>query len=84
MSVTIEIPPKTEELLREQAKAAGAELGDYVSKLVEEAAMRRSLDVLLAPLRSEFAASGMGENELVELITTTQASYRRESRTFVS
>ena len=76
MSVTIELPPKTEQLLRDQAKAAGADLNAYVLKLVDDAAARRSLDALLAPLRSEFADSGMSDEELVNVIEEARSHYR--------
>jgi hypothetical protein len=80
MSVTIEIDPKTEARLRRQAEAAGTDFNAYISRLVEDAASRRSLDEILAPLRQEFAASGMSEDELVDLITTTRDAYRREKQ----
>jgi hypothetical protein len=80
MSLTIEINPQTEARLRRQAEAAGRDLGTYVAALIEEAASRRSLEEVLAPLRQEFAASGMSDGELVDLITTAQDAYRRDNR----
>ena len=78
-SLTIDIDPQTEARLRRQAEAAGTDLTGYVARLVREAAGRPSLDETLAPLRREFAASGMSDAELTDLISTAQAGYRRDA-----
>lgn len=79
MSLTIDIDPQTEARLRRQAEAAGTDLPGYVARLVREAAGRPALDEALAPLRREFAASGMTDAELTDLITGAQAGYRRDA-----
>jgi hypothetical protein len=76
MVLSIEIPAKTEERLRQQAEAAGKGVQEYVSQIVEQAAARGSLDEELAPLRRQFAATGIGDDELIGDITEAQAEYR--------
>jgi hypothetical protein len=76
MVLRIDILPQTEQRLRQQAEAAGKDMDSYVSQLVEQAAARKSLDEMLAPLRRQFAASGIGDDQLIEDITQAQAEYR--------
>jgi len=51
-----------------------------VSQLIERYATKSSLDEVLAPLRKEFADSGIGDEELVEDITRAQSEYRAEQQ----
>ena len=78
MTLTISIPPATEARLREIAHAAGTDLPDYVSKLLEQAVAKPALEELLAPLRKQFADSGTTDEQLVEEITAAQAAYRAD------
>jgi len=78
MTLSIQLSPQAEQRLREQAQAAGKEIGVYVTELVEQAAARPALDELLAPLRQQFAASGTTDEQLVDQITEAQAAYRAE------
>ena len=78
MVLNIDIAPKTEELLRKQAEAAGKDVRSYVSELVEQAAARSSLEQILAPLRKQFATTGVTDEELVADITLAQAEYRAD------
>jgi hypothetical protein len=76
MTLMISIPPETEARLARLAKASGTDLSQFVSDLVNKAAQRQTLEELLAPLRREFAESGMTEEQLLEEITAA----RQESR----
>ena len=80
MVLSIELDARTEMRLREQAQAAGKDVSSYVSQLVEAAAAKPSLDELLAPLRKQFQASDISDEELVGDITQAQAEYRAEKR----
>jgi len=80
MTLSIEIPPQTEARLRQQAEASGQDVRSYVSQLIERYATKSSLDEVLAPLRKEFADSGIGDEELVEDITRAQSEYRAEQQ----
>ncbi len=50
----------------------------FVAQLVEQAAAKPSLDEMLAPLRQQFAQSGISDEELIADITEAQAEYRAE------
>jgi cytochrome P450 len=76
MTLSIQISSQAEERLRRQARAAGKEIGAYVAELVEQVVARSALDELLAPLRQQFAGSGVSDEQLVEQITEAQDAYR--------
>ena len=78
MTLSIEIAPQTETRLRQQARAAGKEVGAYVSELLAEAAAKPALDAVAAPLRRKFAESGIGDEELIADLTEAQADYRAD------
>ena len=78
MSVTIDISAETAARLAQQAQVAGTDVVTYVERLVSEAAAVQSLDEQLAPIREAFAASGMTDAELIDLLTEAQSDYRRE------
>jgi len=80
MVLNIEIAPRTEERLRQQALAAGKDVPAYVSQLVEQAAAKPSLDEILTPLREQFGSSNVTDAELIDDITAAQAEYRAETR----
>jgi len=80
MMLSIQLSPQTEDRMRRQAQAAGKDLDQYVSELVEQAAARPALDELLAPLRHQFATSGATDEQLVEQISEAQTAYRTERR----
>lgn len=78
--LTIEIPPQLEARLREQAEALGKDVNAYVAHLVAHAAERATLEKLLAPLREQFAATGVSDEELVADVTDAQAEYRESKQ----
>ena len=81
MTLSIEIPPQTETRLRQQAHAAGKDVGVYVSELLTEAAAKPALDEILAPLRRHFSQSGIGDAELIADIADAQTDYRAHKHT---
>ena len=78
MTLTLSISPQAEAKLRQRAAAEGADPAAYASKLLEQAVTKPSLDVILAPLRAEFAASGTTDEQLVEQITEARDAYRNQ------
>lgn len=76
MVLSIDIAPQLEVRLRLQAAALGTDVQSYVAQLVEQAAARVSLDEVLGPLRKQFAASGITDDQLIEDITEAQAESR--------
>jgi predicted transcriptional regulator len=80
MTLQISISSETESRLRHLAESAGKDVSTFVSQLVEQAAAKPALDELLAPLRQQFAESGVTDQELVEQITAAQQAYRAEQK----
>lgn len=68
MSLTISLPGDLEVKVQEAAARQGQDVEAYVIHAVERALRKRSLDEMLAPVRAQFAASGMTEEELTALV----------------
>ena len=77
MTLAISLSAETEAKLRARAAAEGKDPAAYASNVLEQAFNRPSLDELLAPLRQEFAASGVSDEELVEQISQAREAYRK-------
>ncbi len=67
MDVTITIPPEILPKVQHKANLRGRDVSDYIQELVEKDASTPSLDEILAPIREQFAASGITEEELDQL-----------------
>ena len=78
MTLSISISNEAESTLRARAAAVGKDVAAYAAELLEAAAKRENLDTLLAPLREEFAASGVNDDELVAQITEARDAYRKQ------
>lgn len=68
MSTTISIPTELEQKIAERAASKGLPLEEYVREVLRRDAEALSLDEILAPVREQFAASGMTEEELDALV----------------
>lgn len=69
MTLTIQVSQNTGAILEETAKNKGKDVAEYVGDLIEkDIDRRRTLDEILAPLRKDFAESGMTEDDLDALI----------------
>jgi hypothetical protein len=60
--LTIDLTPDVKTALEHKAK--GKDIKQYVQQLVQKQAFRPTLEEALAPVRREFAESGMSEDEL--------------------
>ncbi len=60
--LTIDLTPDVKTALEHKAK--GQDIKLYVQKLIQKQALRPSLAEALAPVRQEFAESGMSEEDL--------------------
>ena len=74
--LSIPISPEVEAKLKAKAAVAGIDMQTFAALTLERAASRPSLDELLAPLRAEFEASGMSEQQLVELLEAAKHELR--------
>ena len=80
MALTISLSPPVEAKLRKRAADEGKDATTYASQLIEQAVGRSTLDEILAPVRAEFAASGMTEDELGDLLEDAKHEMRRDRR----
>jgi len=80
MTLNIPVSPETEAKLRERAAALGKDLVQYAASLIEQGVTAPTFDELLAPVRSDFAASGMSSDEIDRFGQDLIANVRRERR----
>lgn len=66
--------------LAERAAESGRDVAEYTSELVEQAVNRPTLDELLAPVRADFARSGMSEDQIMELGRSELGTLRQERK----
>jgi Asp-tRNA(Asn)/Glu-tRNA(Gln) amidotransferase C subunit len=79
MTLTIQVPKNIGAVLEEKAKNQGKDVAEYVENLIEKDIDRRkTLDEILAPVRKDFAESGMTEDELDELIESERQAMWEE------
>ena len=62
--VQVSLPPDTEALLRERARAVGKDVSSYAASLLSEALSAPNVDHLLAPYRKQVEESGITNEEL--------------------
>ena len=68
MSLTVPISREVEAKLQAKAAGAGIDVQTFAARALERIALKPSLDEVLAPLRAEFEATGMSEDELTKLL----------------
>jgi len=67
MTLSLSVGPEVEARLRERANAVGEPVDVYASKVFAEAISDPTIDEILAPVRAEFAKTGMSEQEIMDL-----------------
>ena len=85
MGSTIELrdlPPELLSELDERAREKGLDRQSYVLRLIERNLCDQpaSLDEILRPIREDFAATGMSEQEIEAFVDAEVAAARRERR----
>ncbi len=79
MTLTIKVPQNIGAILEETAKNNGKDVAEYVEDLIEKDFNRRkTLDEILAPLRKDFAESGMTEDDLDALVESERQAVWEE------
>ena len=79
MDITISLSPEQEKTLLERASASGEDVAGYIHRLIErDVSGPGVLSELLAPIRREFAESGMSEDELDSLVEEAREEAWRE------
>jgi hypothetical protein len=78
MTLTIDLPPETEQKLLARAAATGKDVATLVREAVEEKlrAPSSTFAELLAPIHEDFRKSGMTETELDSLLERALAETR--------
>ncbi len=78
MEIVISVQPKTASILAQKAAAKNQDIKEFIESIIETQAVKPSLDEILAPMRRDFAESGMTEDELDELIKAERRAMREE------
>lgn len=78
MELTITLPADVGTQVEAAAARNGRAVKDYVVDSVKTAVLKPSLDELLAPVRAQFAASGMTEEEFDQLIEEERQAIEEE------
>ena len=76
--ITLRLSQQAREKLAERAAQSGQDVDHYTSELIEQAVTRPTLDELLAPVRDDFAKSGMSEKQIMDLGRRELEALRRE------
>jgi hypothetical protein len=74
--LTISLPNGLISQLQERASAEGVDVMTLASRALRREAVRPLLDQILKPVRDAFAASGMTDDELAELLETEKHAMR--------
>ncbi|MGA2231060.1 MAG: hypothetical protein ABSH22_09190 [Tepidisphaeraceae bacterium] len=80
MTLSVTVPPHIEAKLRERAAADGQPLDVYASKVLADAVTAPTIDEILAPVREDFAKSGVSEEELLNLGRQELKALRAEKK----
>ena len=78
MELTISVPKEVESVLAQKAAAEGKDIKSFVEGMITTQALRPKLDEILAPVRVDFTASGMSEDELDEFIESERQAMWEE------
>jgi hypothetical protein len=79
MTLTIQVPQNIGAILEKKAKNQGKDVVQYVETLIEkDVDERKTLDEILAPIRKNFADSGMSEDDLDKLIESERQAMWKE------
>lgn len=80
MTLQISLSQEAETRLRECAAASGEDVASYVSRILDQALRKPSLEEKLAPVRRAFEQSEMTEDQLSELLEREKHAIRAEGQ----
>jgi plasmid stability protein len=78
MSLTITLPRELEAKVQEAAARHGQNAEQYLFETLEQALKRPKLDEILAPVREQFATTGLTEEQLTALVKEERRAMWRE------
>jgi plasmid stability protein len=80
MGLILNIPDDVVQRLRVEAEASGTAPEDVALDAIRQRLGMRGIHDLLGPVREAFAASGMTEDQAVDLFETEKHALRRQPR----
>ena len=79
LTLTIQVPQNIGAILEQKAKNQGKDVAEYVEDLIEkDIDQKKTLDEIFAPIRKNFADSGMTEEDLDALIESERQAMWEE------
>ena len=78
MEITISVSKEVESALAQKAAARGQDLKAFIENMIRTQVMRPLLEEILAPVRQDFAESGMSEDELDALVESERQAMWEE------
>jgi predicted CopG family antitoxin len=78
MEITFTISDEIAKQLFSRADKEGKDVSTFMAKVAEREAKKPTLDELLAPVRQQFAESGLSEEDLTELVREERRAIQKE------
>ena len=78
MEITVNISDEAGRMIFARANKEGKDVAAFAARVLEREAKKPSLDELLAPVRAQFAASGLTEDELTQIVKQERRAIRSE------
>jgi hypothetical protein len=79
--IHLRLSSQAKEMLLDGAARSGQALDDYASDLLERLVAQTAIDDLLAPARADVAASGLSDEQIIELGRRELEAMRQERKT---
>lgn len=80
MTLNIHLAPDAANRLTAKARDAGVDVAEYAARLLESEALRPTLREISGPVEEAFAASGLTDEQLGELLEKAKHEMRAERR----
>ena len=78
MEITVNISDEAGRMIFARANKEGKDIAAFAARVLEREAKRPNLDELLAPVRAQFAASGLTEDKLSQIVKEERRAIQRE------
>ena len=78
MEITVNISDEAGKMIFARANNEGKEVSAFAAGVLEREARRPNLDKLLAKVRSQFAATGLTEDELTQIVKQERQAMKNE------
>jgi hypothetical protein len=78
MEITFTIPDEVARQLFSRASKEGKDVSTFMAKVAEREAKKPTLDELLAPVRKQFAESGLNDEDLTDIVREERRAIQKE------